>query len=233
MEQQISFIVRFDGPFLYRWHVSERLLRRRSRSRESGISANTKLVDKRESIPFEKSSLVFGLSLAGVIVMYDYSHKNFPGSVVLMAFARILVYTCVAIALGANLEDLYVPSVLLGFYVLGLTWLARKKERKSYTDFAAAICLFCPILFMTGSEGLETLQNFEWVLLPAFSIWIVWCLINWQKKRMGIAIGGMIAGISLLDASIIAYLGGPSSFVATCILLFSLTLIVQLFVKGT
>jgi 4-hydroxybenzoate polyprenyltransferase len=67
-----------------------------------------------------------GVLLLAVIAAYDYFHKAWPGTVFMMALARMLVYVVVALALtGTVTAALWLAAGIQALYVLGLTVVAR------------------------------------------------------------------------------------------------------------
>jgi len=67
-----------------------------------------------------------GLLLLAVIWAYDYVHKAWTASVLLMALARLLVYLVVALALTGAINGLvWLAAALQALYVLALTAVAR------------------------------------------------------------------------------------------------------------
>lgn len=72
-----------------------------------------------------------GLVLLAVIWAYDYVHKTWTASVLLMALARLLVYAVVALALTGGVSGLvWLAAALQAAYVLVLSAVARAEAHQ-------------------------------------------------------------------------------------------------------
>lgn len=119
-----------------------------------------------------------GLVLIALIITYNLWHKNNPFGPGLMALCRVFVYISVFLAFRNYISGaLLIAGVLLGLYIIGVTYLSKIGVRSEY-------------------------------------------------------IGGLIAGVSLYDAFVIALAGGTIT-VLGAVAAFGLTLYLQKFIKGT
>ena len=72
------------------------------------------------------SVIAWGLLLAGAIVYYDWRHKQNPLGPIVMGACRGLVY-CVAAAASSAVDlSVAVAALALTFYVIALTWVAKR-----------------------------------------------------------------------------------------------------------
>ena len=172
--------------------------------------------------------LVSGLVLVVLIVVYDAWHKTNPLSPVLMACTRMLVYVTAFVTFAPTLTfSLVFWSLLLGLYIVGLTYIA-KTETSSLTGYWPAALLFLPA--MVGALALP--WSGFWVPL-VLALWVAHSVsFIYLTRDVGRAIGQLIAGVSLLDALVIL-LFGTFAGVAWALAAFALTLFLQRFIRGT
>ncbi|MBY0431825.1 MAG: UbiA family prenyltransferase, partial [Rhodospirillales bacterium] len=176
---------------------------------------------------------VAGMALATVIVGYDWHHKGNPLSPVVMALCRALVYAGAALAMSGNLTGPVLGgAAMLLCYVIGLTYTAK---RESVNDFGAmwplaalaAPFLHAPLaLEMTGVSAGAYALLLGWV---GYTLSFVLVPFRRNVKR---AVGAFIAGISLLDALLIAG-AGQAELAGLGVLSWGLTLWFQRHVPGT
>ncbi|HEX6978848.1 MAG TPA: UbiA family prenyltransferase [Alphaproteobacteria bacterium] len=175
---------------------------------------------------------VAGLALAAVIVLYDWHHKGNPLSPVLMGLCRVLVYLVAGFAtIAAPAPALYLGAVLLLCYLVGLTYAAKFETRARLDRLWPLAFLAAPFIYGAGAladavSGILYVIFFAWVAY-ALSFLIIPTRINVPR-----AIGYLIAGISLLDAMLIAT-QGQAALAALAVAGFALTLLLQRYVPGT
>ena len=172
--------------------------------------------------------LVSGLVLVVLIVVYDAWHKTNLLSPVLMASTRMLVYVTAFVAFAPTVTfALLFWALLLGLYIVGLTYIA-KTETSSLTGYWPAALLFLPALI--GALALP--WSGFWMPL-ALALWVGYSVsFVYMTRDVGRAIGQLIAGVSLLDALVIL-LFGTLGGVVWALVAFALTLFLQRFIKGT
>ncbi len=170
-----------------------------------------------------------GLVLIGLIVLYDAWHKTNPLSPVVMASTRALVYLTAFLAFSTLLSPaLFVWMALLGLYIVGLTYLAKVERQPGLLGLWPAALLFLPALY----ASLQFTDAGVFLVL-LFTGWTVYSLSFVYKRRdYGGAIGRLIAGVSLLDALVLAGAGSAVG-VGLAGLAFGLTLFFQRYIKGT
>jgi 4-hydroxybenzoate polyprenyltransferase len=176
-----------------------------------------------------------GLVLIVLIICYDRWHKSNPLSPLLMALCRLMVYITAFLAFSVqSLSTLLIPGSLLVLYVIGLTYIAKAENKPSMTNVSIVATLFLPTVYFTARQ----LQQVQWVTLPLilfFTIWVAYSVsfaFRSPKRQVGRTVGQLIAGISLLDALVLATAGSPLG-VLLALVAFGLTLSLQRYVRGT
>lgn len=178
------------------------------------------------------AALLSGLVLIGVIAFYDVWHKSNPLSPVVMAACRVMVYVTAFVSFAWPLsERLIAASIIMVLYMVGLTAIAKSEVRPKMTGYwPASILLAGPVFFALRSPSALT-----FALAGAL---IAWTLISLQTvyrpedRNIGAAIANLIAGISILDALVMASSGAVST-ISGAMVAFALTLLFQKYVEGT
>jgi len=176
---------------------------------------------------------VGGIVLAGMIIFYDRYHKNNPMSPVIMGLCRVLVYVSAALCLTAALpRELWVAALLVLCYLIGLTYIAKQENLGKVENLWPLIFLAAPVV-----HGLLRVLDDPTVLAfwLLFTVWMVVALRFLARRGPGDiprAVVSLIAGISLLDAMLIA---GAGSWQLALLALagFGFTLFFQRYITGT
>jgi 4-hydroxybenzoate polyprenyltransferase len=180
---------------------------------------------------------IAGIALAAVIILYDWYHKANPLSPLIMGACRMLVYIAAALCfITPPSAAVWLGALALLCYLIGLTYTAKQENIGRVENAWPLIFLAVPVVgglwasLALGSVGPSVIT--AWL---AFTGWLGFCL--WLVKRRGPgdiprAVGGMIAGIALLDALLIAIVGDAST-AGIAVLAFLLTLALQRFIPGT
>ncbi len=175
------------------------------------------------------ATLLSGIILIGLIVLYDAWHKTNPFSPLLMASTRVMVYVTAFLAFSLQVSaSLILWSLLLALYIIGLTYLAKMESRPGFARYWPALALVLPAVYAALYVNIWGL-----LLLLLFISWVSFCLyLVYVKRSFGAAIGSLIAGVSLLDALVLAVTGSTVG-VILALLAFGLTLFFQRYIKGT
>lgn len=173
-----------------------------------------------------------GVALGTVIVYYDARHKRDPLSPLWMGLCRVLIYTTVGLTVAGHVSTpLIGGALILLSYLIGLTYVAKQETLTEYRNLWPLLFLFAPFVY-----SVSVFSSAGGALIYAgFLGWVCYA-ISWliRKGRVNIprAVISFIAGISLLDALLIAGAGrlglalwGVAGFV--------LTLFFQRYVRGT
>jgi 4-hydroxybenzoate polyprenyltransferase len=174
-----------------------------------------------------------GLGLGAAIVMYNRRHKDNPLSPVLMGICRVLVYVTAGLAFAPELPaPLRIGALLLLCYLIGLTYVAKQETLGEVRNLWPLAFLAAPVVYALA-QALEGPSAAA--LSLAFTIWVgiaLWFLWRRQPGDVPRAVVSLIAGISLLDAVLIAG-AGALSLAWLAALAFLLTLALQRAVPGT
>ena len=149
-----------------------------------------------------------GLGLGAAIVLYNRRHKDNPLSPVLMGICRVLVYVTAGLAVALELPTaLWVGAFLLLCYLIGLTYVAKQETLGEVRNLWPLLFLGAPLVYAVAG-ALES--PIAAVLAVAFVLWVgiaLWFLWRRQPGDVPRAVVSLIAGISLLDAVLIAGAG--------------------------
>ena len=174
-----------------------------------------------------------GVLLAGVITAYDFWHKENPASPLLMGLCRVLVYVTAALAIaGVVTSAVWAAAAVLLCYLIGLTYVAKQENLTEVRHLWPLAFLGAPFLYMwpaLPTPGAAT------VLYLSFLAWVAYAvgwLVRPGHRNIRRAVVSLIAGISLLDALLMAGAGDPAR-ASWAVLGFALTLAFQRWVPGT
>ncbi|WP_437945215.1 UbiA family prenyltransferase [Sorangium sp. So ce296] len=174
--------------------------------------------------------------LAGAIVLYDAWHKGNPLSPALMGLCRVLVYGTAALAAGGQLGSAVLGGgMALLFYLIGLTAIAKQENLLAVRSLWALGFMAVPFLYTLGAPLTGLVGTIAYGALAGCVIHAVRLLRGTRRDRIPRAVVTLIAGISLLDAVLIARTGAPGADGAAALSLlgFPLTLAMQRVVRGT
>jgi 4-hydroxybenzoate polyprenyltransferase len=174
-----------------------------------------------------------GALLAGVITGYDAWHKANPLSPVVMGLCRVLVYVTAALAVAGRIGPaVWGGGAVLLSYLIGLTYVAKQENLTEVRHLWPLVFLGAPFLYAWRSlldAGVGA------ILYLAFLGWIIFAvslLVRPGRRDIRRAVVSLIAGISLLDALLIAGAGDPARAL-WAVAGFALTLAFQRWVPGT
>lgn len=174
-----------------------------------------------------------GLGLAAAIVFYNWHHKDNPLSPLVMGLCRMLVYLCAAFSVAAVLpQDVYVAAVVLLCYLIGLTYAAKKEHLGRLDSFWPLLFLAVPVAYGAWLAAEEPLVLLPLLGLAAWILFALRLLVRRGKGDVPRAVVSLIAGISLLDAVLLAG-AGQGGLAVLALLAFGLTLALQRWVSGT
>ena len=165
-------------------------------------------------------------SLAIAILLYDFYHKPWSGSVFIMGSCRTLLMLAAASAAPHTMcwsasHEVIVKSVALGGYIVGVTLIARHESKPAASSRImfgiGAFGLACPLLAgLTYCVLTEHYIMASFVMYPALVIRHATILMRRGGPSIGRAVGLLLAGIVLVDALTVATadLYAPFAFVA-------------------
>ncbi len=158
-------------------------------------------------IVLTKAWPVWVAALVVAIVVYDVVHKKWQGAVFVMGSCRLFLYLVAASAAiggtGVKLPVLIWAAALF-LYIVGLTFVARGESTGGGVPQMAIAFLAAPVVAGAISLALGGGGGFEFAIcLLVLMGWIGLCL--WRLRgddpaRIGRFVGGLLAGIPLIDA---------------------------------
>jgi hypothetical protein len=179
------------------------------------------------------SPALAAIALAAAIVVYDWHHKKNPLGPVLMGLCRALVYAVAGLVVATNLPaDLVTGALLLLFYIVGLTYLAKQETLGRVGNLWPLLFLAAPL---AHGAWLGFSEPIVWPFLVALTALVavaVALVVRREPGDIGKAVVLLLAGICLFDAVLIAG-AGAATLALIAMAGFFLTLILQRVVPGT
>ena len=174
-----------------------------------------------------------GLALASAIVFYNWHHKNNPLSPLVMGVCRMLVYLTATLTVAAIVpaQVIYAAVVLL-CYLIGLTYAAKKEHLGRLENIWPLAFLAVPLVYGVYLAMAQPIVVFP---LAALAAWTLYALSLLRRRKPGDvprAVVSLIAGISILDAMLLAG-AGAVMLAWFAIAAFGVTLALQRWVSGT
>ena len=172
-----------------------------------------------------------GLALAAAILLYDGLHKRIAAAPVLMGACRFLAYAFAALSAGGLSGPALAGAAGLLCYVVGLTHAARQEAYDRIESGWPLLVLAIPLILAAWQAAVPLAI----MACVGFALWLAWCAWLLVRRRTGDvprAVVGLIAGISLYDAALIAAHAGAAP-AGLAILCFGITLLLQRYVAGT
>ncbi len=174
-----------------------------------------------------------GIALAATITYYDATHKRDPLSPLVMAACRVLTYATSALSVvDAIPRPVVGGAVILCCYLVGLTYVAKQETLAEYRNLWPLAFLFAPFVYGITVVGDTTAGTLIYVGFLGWVVRSISYLVRPGRVNIPRAVIGMLAGISLLDALLVARAGDPE-LAAVVALGFFLTLALQRWIKGT
>jgi len=109
------------------------------------------------------------VALAALVVVYDAWHKGNPLSPVLMAGCRALVYVTLGLLVSERSPRLvlWMGTMSLVSYVVGLTWLAKLESRGFTVRVPGGFATFIAGISLVDAILLCSVGRFDWALVAA------------------------------------------------------------------
>jgi 4-hydroxybenzoate polyprenyltransferase len=175
-----------------------------------------------------------GLALAALIVNYDVHHKGNPLAPAVMGACRALVYVGAAAAVaGAVPERIFIAALALLTYTAGITYAARQESFDRVGNLWPLLALSAPLLVALPALGQGPIAATIYLALIGWTGFALHLLVRrTMAGAVSRAVGALIAGISLVDAALMA---GAAALVPAAIALagFAATLLFQRYIAGT
>jgi 4-hydroxybenzoate polyprenyltransferase len=175
-----------------------------------------------------------GLALALAIVGYDWFHARTPLAPVVMGLCRALVYCAAgAAAAGGVSATLGVAAAAILAFTAGLTYAARQESLDRIGHLWPLVLLAVPMVVASPALGHGVLAVLVWLGLVACVCHAVYLLARRPVPgSVPRAVGFLIAGISLVDAALLASAGAIPLALLACVG-FAVTLVLQRYIAGT
>jgi 4-hydroxybenzoate polyprenyltransferase len=174
-----------------------------------------------------------GAALAAAITYYDWNHKKTRLSPVVMGLCRVLVL------LGAGLcytldvpAALWIAALLMWCYLIGLTYVAKQENLGRVENLWPLLFLAAPVLYGAWLSLQRPIVSAFWIVFCAWMAVALWLLRRRAKGDIPRAVVSLIAGISLLDAMLIAA-SGSLGLALLSLAGFGVTLFFQRYIAGT
>ena len=178
-----------------------------------------------------------GFFLGGLIVYYNAWHKTNPLSPLVMALCRGLIYFISAsLPTGVFTAQASIGTLLLVTYVAATTSLARQENLNQVKNLWPTLLFLLPLMF--GSWNMVSAEVPRTAQLLSILLFLVWMLrvgsfLFFGNRNVPRAVGSLIAGISLVDAIVIASVSVGFVGPVCAVVGFLLTLTLQRSIPGT
>ena len=174
-----------------------------------------------------------GAALAATITLYDWNHKKTRLSPVVMGLCRVLVLLGAGLCFSVDLPAaLWIAAGLMLCYLIGLTYVAKQENLGRVENLWPLIFLAAPVAYGAWMATLQPVVGAFWLAFCAWMLVALWLLRRRAKGDIPRAVVSLIAGISLLDAMLIAA-SGSTALAALAVLGFGVTLFFQRYISGT
>ncbi|MGB0579691.1 MAG: hypothetical protein ACPGVU_08335, partial [Limisphaerales bacterium] len=154
-----------------------------------------------------KEPAIFGGLLVFCVVFYDACHKQISWSPIPMAFCRLFLVLAAAASAEYGVNGYAVwCSVVLGVYIVGLSYLAKAESLPGMLRYWPLILLVAPIVLAVIVNDGEAMEK-GLVASLILSLWVLKSLraLLWSNEpSVGKAVSGLLAGICLVDLLAVA-----------------------------
>ena len=180
-------------------------------------------------------TVIWGLALAGAIVLYDTWHKGNVFAPVIMGLCRALVYLATGVAVSGEIRfALIAGAIALAAHVIGLTYAAKQENLNEVGRLWPLAILAGPLLFALPGISSGWLVVIGCLLLCAADIAAVRLLAQRAAPdAVPRAVSMLIAAICLVDALAVALYGGGILLACICASGYPLTRLFQTVIPGT
>lgn len=183
-------------------------------------------------VPAGLPAFIAGVGLIACIAVYDYWHKGNPIGPLFMGGTRVLVYVIAFLAFSRDwTTDATLWCVVMLLYVAGLTSISKTEHGPVAMRYWPLVSPFLPVvLAISRSQDLIVL-----LLAAVFVGWVIYCcsfVYVPSRRSIGGAIARLIAGISLVDALLLATHAAWWG-VGVALIAFVATVVLQRWIRGT
>jgi 4-hydroxybenzoate polyprenyltransferase len=154
-------------------------------------------------------------------------------SPVVMGICRVLVYVAAGLCVTLALPDaLWIGAALMLCYLIGLTYVAKQENLGKIENLWPLLFLAAPVAYGAWLALAQPVAGVFWLLFSGWMLVALWFLRRRRKGDIPRAVVSLIAGISLLDALLIAGTGSLALAVLALVG-FGVTLFFQRYISGT
>lgn len=183
-----------------------------------------------------KIASVLAVVLAACILIYNASHKFITASPWLMGLCRFWVYVIAGLTGAGGLNGWPIwCGAALAFYVVGLSYVARRESFRGPLPYWPLLFLAAPIVFaMLMNTG--EMRNPAILLSAILLLWIARCvrtIFQAGERNVGRIVSGLLAGIVFVDWLAVAPQLSHITSGIVFVTLFGLTILLQKFVPAT
>jgi 4-hydroxybenzoate polyprenyltransferase len=154
--------------------------------------------------------------LISLIILYDWKHKQWAFSPWLMGACRSLVYLTAAASVGGDWNSqVLVAGLCLLAYIAAITYVARLEHLNALHSLWPVALLFAPLGFVIY---LGFHDIWSWLLVLVVLYWLIRSirlLMPGKHRQVPRAVGGLLAGIALIDTAILMALGQQEAALLT------------------
>jgi heme O synthase-like polyprenyltransferase len=180
------------------------------------------------------STGLIGVVLVGCIVFYDAIHKVITLSPLVMAACRFFLYPMAASIAANGVTGWSVwCGLALAFYIVGLSFIARKESTRAAAAYWPCLALVVPIvLALVMNTGVY--RESALILAALLGLWMARSLrfaYRAMDRNIGRAISGLLAGIVFVD--LLAVADAPNFIELIFLGLLGAALVFQRFVPAT
>ena len=140
--------------------------------------------------------------LALTILLYDFVHKFFNASPWLMGACRFWVYVIAGATGAAGLNGFPIfGGVALAFYVVGLSYVARRESFRGQIPLLPLVLLAAPIV-LAMLQNADDYRRDAILISVVLLLWLARCLRNiffGGEANAGWMVTNLLAGICLVD----------------------------------
>ena len=173
-----------------------------------------------------------GLILCGLIVFYNWHHKNNPISPLIMGGCRMMVYITAALAVSVHpSRELLWGGLVLLCWIIGLTYMAKQELLGDLVHLWPIGFLAVPFLYCFPYVLENELAGVVWVGLLVLTVLVLYLFRRRHPGDIGLGVVTLIAGISLIDALFVLRWADQGAGILV-LSAFFLTLTLQRFVPG-
>ena len=183
-----------------------------------------------------KVAAAAAMILAFSILLYDFTHKFLTASPWLMGACRFWVYVIAGTAGADGLNGFPIfGGAALAFYVVGLSYVARRESSRSPVAFWPLPLLMVPIVLALTMNVGGFRQSALWISI-VLALWIIRCLrpiFLGGATNIGLLVANLLAGIVFVDWLAVAPIISHTMSAVVFLALFGLTKWLQKFVPAT